>query len=210
VRNPREFLPIVEGKHVEPFRVRVDAATLAIRRDAARSLIDASLSYQRPRIAYRDVAGAGNRLTLIAALLPAGTLSTHTLFCQKTRLDARDQWCLLGLLNSLAANFLVRLQVSTHVTVSMMARLPVPRPAAGSPAWREIGGLARRLADEGVEEAADAYARLNALVAALYGLTREQYAHVVASFPLLPPQLRSRCLAADDVTLRPAAPGSGL
>ena len=37
-----------------------------------------------PRIAYRDVASATNKLTLIAAMLPAGTVSTHTVFVSKT------------------------------------------------------------------------------------------------------------------------------
>ena len=46
------------------------------------------------------------------------------------------------------------------------------------------------LARTGIDAAPEAYARLNALVAALYQLTREQYGHVVASFPLLPP---ARC-----------------
>jgi hypothetical protein len=192
--NP-DVLPVLEGKHVEPFRVRTEAATLGIRRGSAARLIDPSLSYERPRIAYRDVAAAGNRLTLIAALLPEGALSTHTLFCQKTRLAARSQWCLLGLLNSLVANYLVRLQVTTHVTVSMMARLPVPRPAAGSAAFREIEALARRLSIDGIAGSPDAYARLNAVVAGLYGLTVDQYAHVVRTFPLLPDDLRARCVA---------------
>jgi hypothetical protein len=201
----RALLPILEGKHVEPFRAQVGAATLAIRRTAARSLIEPSISYERPRIAYRDVAGAGNRLTLIAALLPAGTLSTHTLFCQKTRLGAHAQWCLLGLLNSLVANFLVRLQVSTHVTVSMMARLPVPRPVEGSAVFREIEAHARTLAVKGLEGDPDAYARLNAVVAGLYGLTAEQYAHVVASFPLLAIGIRSRCIDARKHGIRGAS-----
>ena len=43
----------------------------------------------RPRLAYRDVAGATNQLTLIAALLPAGCVSTHTVFCLRTPIAAR-------------------------------------------------------------------------------------------------------------------------
>ena len=85
--------------------------------------------FRRPRLAYRDVASATNKLTLIAAMLPGGTVSTHTVFVLKTHVDERSQWCLLGLLNSFVANYLVRLQVMTHVTATLMARLPVPRPA---------------------------------------------------------------------------------
>ena len=49
-------------------------------------------------------------------MLPANVVSTHTVFCLKTDLDERSQWCLLGLMNSLVANYLVRLNVTTHVT----------------------------------------------------------------------------------------------
>jgi hypothetical protein len=41
-------------------------------------------------------------------MLPANAISTHTVFCLKSDLDEESQWCLLGLLNSLVANYLVR------------------------------------------------------------------------------------------------------
>lgn len=187
-------LPIVEGKHVAPFQVMLQAATHAVPRDTAARLIDPAVSFARDRIAYRDVAGATNRLTLIAGLLPQGALSTHTVFVLKTPLGADEQWCLLALLNSLMANYLVRLNVTTHVTTTLMARLPVPRPPSGSPAFRTLAALARGLAGTGIDAAPEAYARLNAVAAHLYGIRRDDYAHVVAAFPLLPAALRDRCV----------------
>lgn len=186
-------LPIVEGKHLQPFQVTLDSHMARIPRAAAERLIASRSSYGRARLAYRDVASATNRLTLIAGMLPRHTLSTHTVFCLKSEMPLRDQWCLMGLLNSLAANFLVRLHVTTHVTASLMARLPVPCPERESGARRELATLARTLARSGVDAAPGAYARLNAISAGLYGLSREQYAHVVESFPLLPTDLRSAC-----------------
>ena len=115
----------------------------------------------------------------------------------KTPLAPEAQWCLLGLLNSLVANYLVRLNVTTHVTTALMARLPVPRPPDDSPAFRAIGGLARQLSVTGMDAAPDAYARLNALVARLYGISGDDYEHVVASFPLLPQSLRDQCVAVE-------------
>ncbi len=196
-RGRGSLLPIVAGKHLAPFQVRDDLATLAITPQAAGRLIDPAISFARDRIGYRDVAGATNRLTLIAGLVPRSVVSTHTVFVLKTPLDRQSQWCLLGLLNSLMANFLVRLNVTTHVTTALMARLPVPRPAMGSAAFADIAALARRLAGAGIDSAPDAYARLNAIAARLYGIGGDDYAHVVASFPLLPPALRDRCVAAE-------------
>ena len=190
-----DAMPIVEGKHVQPFQVMLDQTSASIPRTIASTLIDPTTSFNRVRIAYRDIASATNRVTLIAALLPRNTLSTHTLFCLKTALGAREQWCLLALLNSLPANYLVRLNVTTHVTTALMARLPVPRPLRKSAAFAELVTLARTLAQKGIDNAPEGYARLNAIAAQLYGLTAEQYEHVVASFPLLSEELRALCVA---------------
>ena len=65
---------------------------------------------QRARLAYRDVASATNRLTLIAAIIPARAVTTHTLFCLRTRLPMVEQHVLCALLNSFVANYLIRLQ----------------------------------------------------------------------------------------------------
>jgi hypothetical protein len=176
--------PIVEGKQLSPFQV-----------DLSRSTHGIALAASRARIAYRDVAGAANKLTLIAAMLPANVVSTHTVFCLKSDLDERSQWCLLGLLNSLAANYLVRLNVTTHVTAALMSRLPVPRPAPQSRAFDRLVALARSLASTGIDNNAADYAELNAIAADLYGITTEQYAVILDSFPLLPKTVREACFA---------------
>lgn len=177
--------PIVEGKQLSPFQVDLSRSTHGIEPTAA----------SRARIAYRDVAGATNKLTLIAAMLPANVVSTHTVFCLKSDLDERSQWCLLGLLNSVVANYLVRLNVTTHVTTALMSRLPVPRPAPRSGAFDRLVALARSLASTGIDSNASEYAELNAIAADLYGVTTEQYAVILDSFPLLPKTLREACFA---------------
>ena len=87
------------------------------------------------------------------------------MFCLKTDLDERSQWCLLGLLNSLVANYLVRLNVTTHVTAALMSRLPVPKPPRDSRAFDRLVALARSLASTGIDDNAADYAELNAIAA---------------------------------------------
>jgi hypothetical protein len=184
-------LPVIEGKHVEPFRTFVDRATNGIRAHDAAKLLDRAQTFDRARLAYRDVASATNKLTLIAAILPAGTVSTHTLFCAKADMPRASQYCLLALLNSLVANYLVRLHVTTHVTASLMSRLPVPRPDRDSSEFRRLASLARDLERTGIDANWDAYIELNTLAARLYRLSRAQYEHIVSTFPLLPCELRN-------------------
>ena len=179
---PREGFPVVEGKQIQPFDVDLGSARHAIRpRDARRLLPDGR--YAGPRLAYRDIAGATNRLTLIAAILPAGCVSTHTLFCLRTPLALREQQYLCGLFNSFVLNFLVRLQVTLHVTTGTVERLPIPTRDQAPSAVREIAALARMLARR---PSSPAFARLQARVAELYQLTADEFAHILSTFPLIP------------------------
>jgi hypothetical protein len=178
---PGRGLPIVEGKHLDPFRVQTRSATASISRSKARLLLDPQ-RFERPRLAYRDVASATNRLTLIAAVLPADCVSTHTVFCLRTPLPLSAQYFLCGLFNSFVVNYLVRMRVTTHVTTATVERLPIPGRDHSPRACREIAALARRLSRR---DDPDASARLQASVAALYQLTPDEFSHVLSTFPLV-------------------------
>jgi hypothetical protein len=174
-------LPVMAGRHITPFRVHPKDCCLRIPRARAARLLDERDTFGRARLAYRDVASATNRLTLIAAIVPAGVVTTHTLFCLKTPLDPDDQIFLCGILNSFVANYLVRFTVTTHLTVRRIERLPVPRPAHGDPLLPGIREAAESLS----RGARDAAPVLQALVAELYGLSPEEFRHVLGTFPLV-------------------------
>ncbi len=197
---PAGGLPVIEGKQLQPFVVDVAASRAALPHAAAARLLDAASTFRRPRLAYRDVASASNRQTLIAAIVPADAVTTHTLFCLKTPLDLDAQWFLCGVLNSFVANYLVRPQVSTHVTVAIVGRLPAPRPPRDSPIFRDIAALARHLSSAPADR--DALARLQALVAAMYGLSRDEFAHVLETFPLVAAEDKNATRDAFDSLLR--------
>ncbi len=181
--------PIVEGRQIEPFRVNLAAARHSIRpRDAQRLLAS---RHQRARLAYRDVASATNRVTLIAAVLPPDCVSTHTVFCLRTGLPLQAQHFLCGVFNSLIVNYLVRLRVGTHVTTAIVERLPVPQQKDAPAAFTAIAATARQL---GRRHDPAALARLNAQVARLYQLSREEFEHVVGTFPLIPRAERDQAL----------------
>jgi hypothetical protein len=176
-------LPIVEGKHLGHFRVESGSATHHIPAGVAATLIDASRTFTRRRLAYRDVASSTNRTTLIAAILPAGVVTTHTVFCLKTDLDESAQQFLCGLFNSFVANYLARLRVTTHVTVAIVERLPLPRPPADDPYFRRMVSLATGLERDPADRSAQAL--LQGLAARIYGLSAEEFRHVLTTFPLV-------------------------
>jgi hypothetical protein len=182
---------IVEGKQISPFAVDLSASRFAIRGSDAARLVGAS--FTRPRLAYRDVASASNRLTLIAAILPPGVVSTHTLFCVKADEDLEIQQFLCGIFNSFVANYLVRLRVNTHVSVAIVGQLPVPRPARDSVAFKALVRISRSLTVSPDDRAAAT--RLQAMVAALYRCSDREFEHVLDSFPLIPAAERAAALA---------------
>jgi hypothetical protein len=185
-------LPVIEGKHLEPFRARARGARWAISSADADRLV--GQRHHRARLAYRDVASSTNRMTLISAVLPAGCVSTHTIFCLRTRLSLRNQHFLCGLFNSFVLNYFVRLRVTTHVTTAIVERLPVPAPGAVPETAREIARLAIQLARRR-GEATGVLAKLNALVAELYQLTETEFSYVLSTFPLVPIQDRDDALS---------------
>jgi hypothetical protein len=181
--------PVLEGKQIDSFRASIEGCRYQLRADTMVRIP------RRPRLAYRDIASATNRLTLIAAILPAEAVTTHTLFCLKTPLPLDAQHVLCALLNSFVANYLIRLRVNTHVTVSLVSRLRVPLLDRDSRTFRRLSALAATLMHSPVAaEQQPEYAELQGMVARLYGLTDAEFAHVLSTFPLIPEEIKSAAL----------------
>ncbi len=160
-----EGFPVVEGKHIAPFTVDLPAVSQTADGAAVRRRFP-DRRCERPRLAYRDVSGVGNTHALIAAVLPAGVVTTHTLFCVQNHLSPEQQHYLCGLFNSNVLNRFVRLFMSGHVTTGLIAMLPLPDWRADAQ-QRRIAELAQQLA---TGPATGALAELNGLVEAEYGL----------------------------------------
>ena len=187
-----EGLPILEGKHVQPFSVDLAAPQSRIPQDTAARLLGGT-RFTYARLAYRDVSGVTNRLSLVAAIVPANVLTSHTLFCLRSDLPIEQQHFLCGLLNSYVLNAVVRMLMGGHLTTSLVESLPAPA-RSGSRLERLIGALARRLASH--PHATRTRARLQGLVARLYGLEATTFDAVLAGFPLVPIEERELARAA--------------
>ena len=190
-------LPVLDGKDIAPFVAQIDPPRRRITRARAEAALPAR-GFTAPRLAYRDVSAVSNRQSLIAALIPAGVVTTHTLFCVRTPLPLAQQHFLCACFNSYVLNALVRVLMGGHLTTSLVERLPVP-PWTGSTRQRRIARLAARLArahaatartsssaaSASMSSGTSLPARLQALVAAEYGLTVTQFADVLGGFPLI-------------------------
>ncbi len=175
-------LPVLEGKHITPFQASVASPGQHVERHVALRLLP-DATFDRPRLGYRDVSSVSNRLTLIAAVIPAGVLTTHTIFCLRSPVALEAQHFLCGLCNSYVLNTVVRMLMGGHLTTSLVEGLPAPS-WTGNSRQRRIARLSARLAHAG--RGARLNAILQAEVARLYELTEAEFRRMLAGFPLVP------------------------
>jgi hypothetical protein len=201
-----EGMWVIEGKHLRPFKVDVERAQYVVLSREVRGVKARVPGVARARLAYREVAFPGQQFSLVAAMLPAGVVSTHTVFCLKSVVPVVAQWCLCALLNSLICNYLVRVKAGAHVTATLLHAVPVPKPLMASRTFRELARLGKRLARSvgvGVGAAADRakrvervdaerYARVQALAARLYGVRQDEFEYVVGTFGGIDAEVRMR------------------
>jgi hypothetical protein len=155
----------------------------------------------RPRIVFRDVARATDSRTIITALAPGQAFLTnkapYLLFSSG---DESDQAFVVGVLSSIPLDWYARRVVELSVNFHIFNGLPIPRPERDHPLRQRIIALAGRLAasdDRFAEWAqlvgvdfgpfeptakADLVGELDAAVALLFGLSRDELEHVFETF----------------------------
>ena len=182
-------LPVLEGKHIGRFSVATLPALRIERGAALRLLPDAR--FDQPRLGYRDVSGVANSRSLIAAIVPAGVVTTHTVLCLQTPLPLEQQHFLCGVFNSYVLNAVTRLLMGGHITTGLVEQLPMAR-WRGDDRDRLIALLAMELAERPEDTAVQAV--LEAHVARRYALDVGTFEHLLESFPLVDPTHRAAAL----------------
>jgi hypothetical protein len=237
-------LPLYEGKMINQFDARYAEPRYWVdERDAAEAL--GERQYLEHRFAFREVARSTDARTMICALLPRNVIAGHTLVLQQRKtepsfrgLDDAETLFVLGVFNSVTADWLLRQQVSAHVSMFYVYQLPMPRLSKGNRYFEEIVRRSAMLScktDDFVDVAvvagieppdraaeADTRVRLtaeiDAIVAHLYGLTEQELSLILASFPLMPDTTKQQALetfrtwkpASDDPLLTLIAAGESL
>ena len=175
------------------------------------------------RLCFRDVASNTNERTMISAILPPCFFG-HTLSAARV-LDADGtvaiapniQAFLCAVWNSFALDCMIRAKVSSHLSFFYVYQLPVPRLTPDDPAFKPIVDRAARLIcftpefdalapelglashqDGAIDpaERARLRAEIDGLVANLYGLTEEEFAYILTTFPVVKQEIKDAALAA--------------
>ena len=159
-------------------------------------------------LAWRKIARSTDERTLIVSVLPATIGAGDSVTMLMPAVEDKQAVCLLALLNSLVVDFILRLkQASANVNVFYLKQLPILPPEAFAPA--DIDFIASRVAQ--LTRTADdinavwltdypAYtfqesrkrlqirAELDAYIAKMYGLTREELQYILDPATVMGPE----------------------
>jgi hypothetical protein len=121
---------------------------------------------------------------------------------------------LIALFNSFCFDFLMRQKVNSHVTFSILYQLPIPRLSEKAPLFKpiveraaalicttpEFDDLKKELLESKLmsldSDRGQIRAELDAMIAHLYGLNEAEFAHILATFPIVKTEVKAAALAA--------------
>lgn len=181
---------------------------------------DKRLHSTRYRFAFREIASNTNERTMLATILPRNVFANHKLMLSDLHCFscAAEPLFLCAVMNSFTVDWCIRKRVTTSISMFMVYQLPIPRLTAADAAFRPLVERAARLVGTSAEfddllreifgpkathkthgvrdEAARRRLRaeLDALVARLYDLTEEEFAHILATFPLVDEAMKTETL----------------
>lgn len=217
-------LPLYEGKMIWHFdhlhskpKYFLNEAEARRRLAGERHGFHESLEYESYRYGYREIASNTNERGFVSTILPPRVFANHKLILSGKSVTNPEALLLCGITNSYCFDYQVRQRTSTTVSMFMFYQLPVPRLTAADTAFAPIVERSAKLIcttpefDELAKEAgltpsdhtagvtdpagrAKLRAELDAMVAHLYGLTGEQFAHVLDTFALVDPAVRAAAL----------------
>jgi hypothetical protein len=162
---------------------------------------ESTLPCLHARVAMRKVGRSTDQRTLRPTLIPPDTFLNNTvIYFLFPAGNPSDEAYLLGMLNSIPADWYARRFVETHFTFQVLNTFPIPRPGNDNHLRQRVISLSGRLAavDERYAEWAEAVGveygpldeetkqekiyELDAVVAHLYGLTREHVEVIFETF----------------------------
>jgi hypothetical protein len=210
----RGYMPLIEGKMAHQFQLGLAPTRSWINPTEGRKALlgrtadtGQSLEYECYRLAFRRIARNTDERTFISTVLPKSAFGAESFnIAQPSDLSVERTLYLVAILNSFAADYLIRMMVTANLSMFFVYQVPVPRIADAETAFHAVKVRAARLVcvleeyDElakslGLKshrdgatdptERAKLRAELDGLVAHLYGLTEAEFAHILGTFPLV-------------------------
>ena len=206
-------MPFYEGKMIHQFNAFYAEPRFWIGEDKFPELSERQKEQsQIYRVVHRRIARATDERTLISAIVPRNTaceVNASVVLITDT-LDESVKLYICAALNSFILDFVLRYKIATTLNMFYLYQLPLPRLIPGNSYFDAIVPRAARLTCMRVELAdlwrevmgeewdeskavSDPAERqqlrdeIDAIVAHLYGLSRDEFDHILGTFPLVFP-----------------------
>lgn len=156
------------------------------------------------RIAFRAVASATNRRSLIATLLPPNSVAANSVIIQKDAgsINTENKLFYIGIMNSYVIDYYLRLLVTTNINQFFVKQLPFPEPGmlrdhieistivaniltysdTCSANFEEIASRQYEYSKSNRRDKEDLIAELNARIAIDFSLTRDDLITLLQNF----------------------------
>jgi hypothetical protein len=219
-------LPLFEGKMMHQFTHQWDSSVRywIDENEGRKALLgkkvldgEQTLSYQKYQLVFRRIASSTNERSMISTILPKSVFPAESLTTLSSQHSCTEMLCITSILNCFVIDFGLRQRVSANISMFYVYQLPVPRLTTTDPAFAPIVNRAAQLIcttpefDELAKEVglgshlngvtdparrAQLRAELDGIIAHLYGLTAEEFSHILAAFPLVATEVKEAALHA--------------
>ncbi|MEG4965705.1 Eco57I restriction-modification methylase domain-containing protein [Microcoleus sp. B6-A1] len=219
------MLPLYEGKMIHQFTHQFAEPRYWVdEKEARKSLLGKketdkgqNLNYQGYRLAYRAIASSTNERTLITSTIPTNSFAGNSLNLSSSPKDISQLLVISSFLNSFCVDYSIRQQVSANINMFYIYQLPVPRLQKDDRWFEEIVERAAKLIcttpefDELAKEVGlgshrngvtnevergKLRAELDGMIAHIYGLTEEEFAYILTTFPIVTEPVKQAALNA--------------
>jgi hypothetical protein len=212
----KNSLPLYEGKMINQFEHDTNLAKYWVDEKSGRQAIIGKrkeddgefLPYQDYRLGFRAVAGNTNSRTIIVGSIPKNVFCGNSLLVSQDLVGA-NLLVAQALLNSFIVDFYARQMVTNNINMFYIYQLPVPRLKPKDKWFNAIIERAARLICT-TEEFAELWeeviktkwsekkaatqeyergklrAELDGIIAHIYGLSEEEFAYILSTFPVVP------------------------
>jgi len=217
-------LPLFTGKMFHQFSLTKEYSGYWINEKDGRARllgkkddVGQTLDYEGYRFVHRRIASNTNERTMITTITPKNVfteVNSTTIKVLENGITQQQMLFVCAIYNSFIFDWMLRQKVTTTLNMFYIYQLPIPRLTEQDSTFTPIVTRAAKLIcttpefDElakevGIEsgvtnpdERAEIRAELDAMVAHLYGLTYEEFRHILGTFPIVKEEIKERVLRA--------------
>lgn len=214
-------LPLYEGKMIWQFESQYEKPQYWVNEKDGRIAVlgreadeGQMLDYQGCRLGFRDITASTNTRTMVCTVMPKNVFAGNTINLSRNTSPTVTLF-LAPFFNSFICDAMLRNKITNHCNLFYVYQLPIPRLTDKDAVFMQIVERAAKLIcptpefddlakevglgshKNGVTDPAERAklrAELDGIIAHLYGLTEEEFAYILTTFPLVEPGIKAEAL----------------